>query len=79
MDDKKLAKLDKEIQILQDQVVAKYEEYNELKGKLAELLDERYPERKTDRIKDALYRAYMKSSRPLDEIIDLIQNCDEYI
>ena len=43
------------------------------------LLDERHPERKIERAKQALYDAYVESERSLDEIIDLIRNADEWI
>ena len=60
-------------------VFEKHKEYNDLVEQLAVLLDERYPERKTDRIKDALYDAYIQSDRSLDEILDLIQDVNSYI
>ena len=46
---------------------------------LSTLLDERHPERKIERAKQALYDAYVESERSLDEIIDLIRNADEWI
>ena len=36
-------------------------------------------ERKIERAKQALYDAYVESECSLDEIIDLIQNADEWI
>ena len=54
-------------------------EYSVLAEELSTLLDERHPERKIERVKQALYDAYMESERSLDEIIDLIRNADEWI
>ena len=54
-------------------------EYSVLAEELSTLLDERHPKRKIERAKQALYDAYVESKCPLDEIIDLIQNADEWI
>ena len=54
-------------------------EYSVLAEELSTLLDERHPKRKIERAKQALYDAYVESERSLDEIIDLIQNADEWI
>ena len=54
-------------------------EYSVLAEELSTLLDERHPKRKIKRAKQALYDAYVESERSLDEIIDLIQNADEWI
>lgn len=71
--------LDRQIEILQKKVIQKHHEYNELTEQLSVLLEERYPERKRDRIKDSLYEAYEQSGRALDEIVDLIKHADEWI
>lgn len=76
---KRLEVLDRKIEKLQEKVIKKHEEYNAVAEELSRLLEERYPERKTEKIKQALYDAYVKSERSLDEIIDLIQNADEWI
>ena len=76
---KHLEALDRKIERLQEKVIKKHQEYNVLAEELSILLDERHPERKTERVKQALYDAYVKSERSLDEIIDLIQNADEWI
>ena len=75
----KYDELDKKIEKMQAIVFEKHKEYNDLVEQLEVLLDERYPERKTDRIKDALYDAYIQSDRSLDEILDLIQDVNSYI
>lgn len=76
MDEKKIAVLDKKIERLQEKVVQKHKEYDALTSELKELLDERYPERNAERVKDALYKAYQKSGKSLDECIELILNPD---
>ena len=57
-DEKKIAALDKKIELLQEKVVQKHREYDALTTELHELLNERYPERNAERVKDALYQAY---------------------
>lgn len=63
--------LDRKIERLQE----KDKEYSVLAEELYTLLDERHPERKIERAKQALYNAYVESERSLDEIIDLILQC----
>ena len=76
---KRLEALDRKIERLQEKVMKKHQEYNAIADELSVLLDERHPERRTERVKQALYDAYMESHRSLDEIIDLIRNADEWI
>ncbi len=71
--------LDRKIEKLQEKVAKKHKEYNTVADELSALLDERYPERRIDRIKEALYDAYSESGHSLDEILNLIQNADEWI
>ena len=76
---KRMATLDKKIEKLQNEVTKKHQEYDAAAEKLMEVLYERFPERKTERIKDKLYDAYVESGRDLDEIIDLILHADRWI
>ena len=76
---RRIAALDKKIEKLQNEVTKKHQEYDAAAEKLMEVLYERYPERKTERIKDELYDAYVESGRDLDEIIDLILHADRWI
>ena len=76
---KRIATLDKRIERLRNEVDKKQREYDATAEKLTEALYERYPERKTERIKDELYNAYVESGRDLDEIIDLILHADRWI
>ena len=50
--------------------------YDALTEELQRLLDERYPERNIQRVKDALYKAYIDSEKSLEECIELILNPD---
>ena len=51
---KRIATLDKRIERLRNEVDEKQREYDAAAEKLTEALYERYPERKTERIKDEL-------------------------
>lgn len=62
-----------------DRKIERLQENNALAEELSTLLDERHLERKTERVKQALYDAYVESERSLDEIIDLIRNANEWI
>ncbi len=44
---------------------------------MAELLEQRYPERREEAIKNRLYEAYQRSGKSIDFIIDFIENADE--
>ena len=76
---KHIEALDRKIEKLQEKVIKKHKEYSVLAEELSTLLDERHPERKIERAKQALYDAYVERERSLDEIIDLIRNADEWI
>ena len=76
---KHIEALDRKIERLQEKVIKKHKEYSVLAEELSTLLDERHPERKIERAKQALYDVYVESERSLDEIIDLIRNADEWI
>lgn len=74
--EKKMAELDKKIEKLQEKVIKKHAEYDALTEDLQRLLEERYPERNMQRVKDALYKAYIDSEKSLEECIELILNPD---
>jgi len=71
---KRIAALDKKIENLQEKIVQKHKEYNSLTEELQKLLDERYPERNAERVKEALYDAYQKNDKSMEDVIELIQN-----
>lgn len=73
---KKLESLDKRIEKLEDKVAAKKHEYDELTEQLMRLLEERYPERKEERVKESLYAAFKKSGLSLEEALTLLENPD---
>ena len=75
---KRMVALDKRIKKLQEKVIQKHKEYDVLTGDLQKLLDERYQERNTERVKAALYDAYQKSDKSLEDVIGLIQNPDSF-
>ena len=74
--EKKMAELDKKIEKHQEKVIKKHAEYDALTEDLQRLLEERYPERNMQRVKDALYKAYIDSEKSLEECIELILNPD---
>ena len=71
---KHLEALDRKIERLQEKVIKKHKEYSVLAEKLSALLDERHPERKIERAKQALYDAYVESERSLDKIVIVLTN-----
>ena len=73
---KRIETLDKKIEKLQEKIAQKHKEYDALTAELQKLLDERYPERNAERVKDALYDAYQKSDKSLEDVIKLIRNPD---
>ena len=44
---------------------------------MSELLEQRYPERREEAIKERLYEAYKRSGKTVDFIIDFIDNADD--
>ena len=74
--EKKMAELDKKIERIQEKVIKKQAEYDARTEELQRLLEERYPERNIQRVKDALYKAYIDSEKSLEECIELILNPD---
>lgn len=73
---KKLESLDKRIEKLEDKVAAKKHEYDDLTEQLMRLLDERHPERKEERVKESLYKAFQKGGLSLEEALALLENTD---
>ncbi len=51
----RLATLDRKIERLKEKVAVKHEEYNSLIKELSDLMDERYPERKEEHVKETLF------------------------
>lgn len=76
---KRLESIDRRIEKLQNKIIVKRKEYETLTGELEQLLEEKYPERKTERIKNRLYEAYTHSDRSLDEILAFMEGRDDDI
>lgn len=77
MTSKELADLDKRIDILQDKILKTKREYEAMIDELAALIEQRNPEKKEERIKDRLFKAYTRSNKEIDFIIDFIENAPD--
>ena len=71
---KRIEALDRKIEKAKKKVSETCDEYEEAVRELRILNEERYPEQKTKRIKEELYKAFLESGRPLDEVIESIKN-----
>ena len=49
----------------------------DLVGQYAALLEQRYPERQEDAIKDRLYQVYKNSNKDIDFMVDFIENAPD--
>ena len=76
---KRLESIPRRIEKLQNKIIVKRKEYETLTGELQQLLEEKYPERKTERIKNRLYEAYTHSDRSLDAILAFMEGRDDDI
>ncbi len=69
--------LDKKIEALKPKISRAKDTYDSLLTEMSELLDQRYPERREEAIKNRLYDAYRRSGKNVDFIIDFIENADD--
>ena len=76
---KRIESLDRRIEKLEEKISTKRREYDALTGELQQLLDERYPERKEDRIRTRLYEANQKSDQSPEEIMAFMEGRDDEI
>ena len=67
-------KLDRKIEQLVKRISKIHQEYDTLTEELEEVLLERHPERREERIKETLYHAYQKSSRSMEEILVFMES-----
>ena len=67
-------KLDRKIEQLEKRISKIHQEYDTLTEELEEVLLERHPERREERIKETLYHAYQKSSRSMEEILVFMES-----
>ena len=63
---KEIAALDKKIEALKPKLIKAKESYDDLADQMSALLDQRYPERKEEAIKNRLYEAYSKNGKSVD-------------
>ena len=67
-------KLDRKIEQLEKRISKIHQEHDTLTEELEEVLLERHPERREERIKETLYHAYQKSSRSMEEILVFMES-----
>lgn len=73
---KRIESLDKRIEKIQNKIAVNRKEYDAMTKELQKLLEERYPERRPEKIKTTLYEAYNHSDRSLDDILAFIEGRD---
>ncbi|ERL22326.1 hypothetical protein HMPREF1986_00666 [Oribacterium sp. oral taxon 078 str. F0263] len=66
--------LDRKIENIKKKMSVNRDECNRLTEQLEELLDEWYPERREENLKEALYKAYQESGMSLDELLDILND-----
>ena len=67
----------KKIEALMPKISKAKKEYDDLIGRMSELIEQRYPERKEETIKNRLYEAYNRSGKTIDFIIDFIEHAPD--
>lgn len=65
---------DRKIENIKKKMSVNRDECNRLTEQLEELLDEWYPERREENLKEALYKAYQESGMSLDELLDILND-----
>lgn len=76
---KRIESLDKRIEKIQNKIAINRKEYDAMTKELQKLLEERYPEKKSEKIKNTLYEAYSHSDRSLDDILAFMEGRDNDI
>ena len=66
--------LDRKIENIKKKMSVNRDECNRLTEQLEELLDEWYPERREENLKEALYKAYQESGMSLDELLGILND-----
>ena len=64
--------LDRQMARLEPKIVDAKHKYEELVSQYAALLEKRHPEKREERIKEELFRAYQNSNRSLDQILSFM-------
>lgn len=65
---------DRKIENIKKKMSVNRDECNRPTEQLEELLDEWYPERREENLKEALYKAYQESGMSLDELLDILND-----
>ena len=66
--------LDRQMARLEPKIVDAKNKYEDLVSQYAELLEKRHPEKREERIKEELFRAYQNSNRSLDQILSFMDS-----
>ncbi len=69
--------LDRRIEELKPEIYRAKKEYDSLIERMSMLIEQRYPERRDDAIKERLFEAYRRSGKSVEFIIDFIENADD--
>ena len=69
--------LDRKIESIKKKLSVNRDEYNRLTEQLEKLLVERYPERKEENLKEALYKAFKESGMSFGELLDILNDCKD--
>lgn len=77
MTEKEMAALDKKMKALSQKISKTKNEYDSLVDQLSALIEQRYPERREEAMKNRLYEPYKKSGKTVDFIIDFIENAPD--
>ena len=72
--------LDRQLARLEPKIVDAKHKYEDLVSQYAELLEKRHPEKREERIKEELFRAYQNSNRSIDQILSFMasEHWDEW-
>lgn len=74
LSEKEKAVLDRKMEQLKPKMAKAKNTYDSLVSQYRELLELRYPEKKEERVKEALYQAYCESSRSLEDILAFMES-----
>ena len=64
--------LDKQMSRLEPKIVDAKHKYEDLVSQYHELYEKRHPEKREERIKEELFKAYQNSNRSLDQILSFM-------
>ena len=64
--------LDKQMSRLESKIVDAKHKYEDLVSQYSKLFEKRHPEKREERIKEELFKAYQNSNRSLDQILSFM-------